>query len=175
MPLRMQVNLLRVLQEGKVRPIGSNQEETVDVRILAASQIPIESLVKKGQFREDLYYRLSVVTINLPPLRERVGDIPLLVDYFLSLFSVKMKVPKKIISKKALNFLVKYAWHGNVRELENAILSAWVLEEGKLLDIENFEFLLEKESLKNPRRSRQRSRLFWWLKKKKKSSKSLKP
>jgi serine/threonine-protein kinase PknK len=147
MPLKMQVDLLRVLQEGRVRPVGSNQEEKVDVRILAASQAPLENLIGKGEFREDLYYRLNVVTIVLPPLRERTEDIPLLVDHFLSGFSVKMKTPKKIISRRAMKLLMDFPWQGNVRELENAILSAWVLEEGKLLDIDNFEFLLEKGKL----------------------------
>ena len=147
MPLKMQVDLLRVLQEGKVRPIGSDREEKVNARILAATQVPLERLVKKGEFREDLYYRLNVVTIRLPPLRDRKDDIPLLVDHFLTAFSVKMKTPKKVISRKAMKFLLEYPWYGNIRELENALQGAWVLEEGKLLDTENFDFLLEKETM----------------------------
>ena len=147
MPLKMQVDLLRVLQEGKVRPIGSDREEKVNARILAATQVPLERLVKKGAFREDLYYRLNVVTIMLPPLRERKEDIPLLVDHFLTAFSVKMKTPKKVISRKAMKCLLNYPWYGNIRELENALQGAWVLEEGKLLDTANFDFLLEKEKM----------------------------
>ncbi|MFH1437520.1 MAG: sigma 54-interacting transcriptional regulator [Pseudomonadota bacterium] len=145
MPLKMQVDLLRVLQEGKVRPIGSDREEKVNARILAATQVPLERLVKRGEFREDLYYRLNVVTIMLPPLRDRKDDIPLLVDHFLTAFSAKMKTPKKVISRKAMKFLLEYPWYGNIRELENALQGAWVLEEGKLLDTANFDFLLEKE------------------------------
>jgi transcriptional regulator with GAF, ATPase, and Fis domain len=145
MPLKMQVDLLRVLQESKVRPVGSNQEEKVDVRVLAASQAPLETLVETGRFREDLYYRLRVVAVHLPPLRERTEDIPLLADHFLSGLSVKLKSPKKVLSRKAMKFLMEYPWPGNVRELENAILGAWIMEEGRLLDLENFHVLVEKE------------------------------
>jgi DNA-binding NtrC family response regulator/serine/threonine protein kinase len=145
MPLKMQVDLLRVLQESKVRPLGSNRLEPVDARVLAASQTPLETLVKRGLFREDLYYRLNVVSLALPPLRDRRDDIPLLTDHFLSIFSVRMKAPRKVVSRRAMKFLMDYPWPGNVRELENALLSAWVLEEGKLLDLENFHLLIEKE------------------------------
>ena len=128
MSLTMQVKLYRVLQEGKVRPIGSNDEIDVDVRVIAATNKEFEKEIAEGRFREDLYYRLSVIPIQLPPLRERREDIPLLARHFLERFRKSMEKPIGGISSEALRKLEAYDWPGNVRELENTIERAIALE-----------------------------------------------
>ena len=129
----MQVDLLRVLQEGCVRPIGSEKEERVDVRVIAASNKSLAKLVQKGRFREDLFYRLSVVDVQLPPLRERPDDIPLLIEHFLARFAERFAQPAKRLSRGAVGRLVAHPLPGNVRQLEHLLLHAWVLVEGALL------------------------------------------
>src|SRR5580693_3342561 len=128
MSLTMQVKLYRVLQEGKVRPIGSNEESDVDVRIIAATNKNFEKEIAEGRFREDLYYRLSVIPIQLPPLRERREDIPLLARHFLETFRKSMEKPVTSISPEAMSRLESYDWPGNVRELENTMERAVALE-----------------------------------------------
>jgi two-component system response regulator PilR (NtrC family) len=128
MSLTMQVKLYRVLQEGKVRPIGSNEESDVDVRIIAATNKNFEKEIAEGRFREDLYYRLSVIPIQLPPLRERREDIPLLARHFLETFRKTMEKPVESISPEAMSRLESYDWPGNVRELENTMERAVALE-----------------------------------------------
>jgi two-component system, NtrC family, response regulator PilR len=128
MSLTMQVKLYRVLQEGKVRPIGSNEESDVDVRIIAATNKNFEKEIAEGRFREDLYYRLSVIPIQLPPLRERREDIPLLARHFLETFRKVMEKPVESISPEAMSRLESYDWPGNVRELENTMERAVALE-----------------------------------------------
>ena len=128
MSLTMQVKLYRVLQEGKVRPIGSNEEIDVDVRIIAATNKEFEKEIAEGRFREDLYYRLSVIPIQLPALRERRDDIPLLARYFLERFRKAMEKPIEGISPEAMRRLESYDWPGNVRELENTMERAVALE-----------------------------------------------
>src|SRR4030088_2336819 len=130
MSLTMQVKLYRVLQEGKVRPVGSNEESDVDVRIIAATNKNFEKEIVEGRFREDLYYRLSVIPIQLPPLRERREDIPLLARYFLERFRLTMEKPIEGISPEAMQKLESYDWPGNVRELENTMERALALESG---------------------------------------------
>src|SRR5260221_2119766 len=130
MSLTMQVKLYRVLQEGKVRPIGSTEEIDVDVRVIAATNKEFEKEIAEGRFREDLYYRLSVIPIQLPPLRERREDIPLLARHFLERFRKSMEKPIGGISSDALRKLEAYDWPGNVRELENTIERAIALESG---------------------------------------------
>jgi two-component system response regulator PilR (NtrC family) len=124
----MQVKLYRVLQEGKVRPIGSTEEGDVDVRIIAATNKDFEKEIAEGRFREDLYYRLSVIPIQLPPLRERREDIPLLARHFLETFRKVMEKPVESISPEAMRRLESYDWPGNVRELENTMERAVALE-----------------------------------------------
>ena len=131
MSLTMQVKLYRVLQEGKVRPIGSTDESDVDVRIIAATNKEFEKEIAEGRFREDLYYRLSVIPIHLPPLRERREDIPLLARHFLETFRKSMEKPVEGISPEAMRRLEAYDWPGNVRELENTMERALALESGK--------------------------------------------
>src|ERR1700736_5387801 len=128
MPLPMQVKLYRVLQEGKVRPIGSTEESDVDVRIIAATNKDFEKEIAEGRFREDLYYRLSVIPIQVPPLRERREDIPLLARHFLKTFRKAMEKPVESISPEAMRRLESYDWPGNVRELENTMERAVALE-----------------------------------------------
>jgi two-component system, NtrC family, response regulator PilR len=128
MPLPMQVKLYRVLQEGKVRPIGSTEENDVDVRIIAATNKDFEKEIAEGRFREDLYYRLSVIPIQLPPLRERREDIPLLARHFLESFRKAMEKRIEGISPEAMRRLESYDWPGNVRELENTMERAVALE-----------------------------------------------
>lgn len=125
--LRMQIELLRVLETKKFSRVGGNELIKSDFRVITATNEPLEELVKAGKFREDLYYRLNVFTIIIPPLRERRDDIPLLVDFFIKKFSMVMNKKIKKISKEALDFLMNYDWRGNVRELENAIERAMVV------------------------------------------------
>ncbi|MGH9740719.1 MAG: sigma-54-dependent transcriptional regulator, partial [Candidatus Acidiferrum sp.] len=128
MSLTMQVKLYRVLQEGKVRPIGSTEETDVDVRIIAATNKEFEKEIAEGRFREDLYYRLSVIPIQLPALRERREDIPLLARHFLERFRKSMEKPVEGLSPEAVRRLETYDWPGNVRELENTMERAVALE-----------------------------------------------
>src|ERR1700716_3589015 len=128
MSLTMQVRLYRVLQEGKVRPIGSTEESDVDVRIIAATNKNFEKEIAEGRFREDLYYRLSVIPIQVPALRERREDIPLLARHFLERFRKTMEKPIEGILPEAMTRLESYDWPGNVRELENTMERAVALE-----------------------------------------------
>jgi two-component system response regulator PilR (NtrC family) len=130
MNLAMQVKLYRVLQEGKVRPLGSTEELDVDVRVIAATNKDLEKAIAAGEFREDLYYRLSVIPIHVPALRERREDIPLLARHFLEHFRKAMEKPIHGISPEGMSLLESYDWPGNVRELENTIERAVALESG---------------------------------------------
>jgi len=133
MSLAMQVKLYRVLQEGKIRPLGSNEETEVDVRVIAATNKDIEKAIADGSFREDLYYRLSVIPLHLPPLRERREDIPLLARSFLERFRKSMEKPAEGFAADALLHMEEYDWPGNVRELENTVERAVALEPGNLI------------------------------------------
>jgi two-component system response regulator PilR (NtrC family) len=135
MSLTMQVKLYRVLQEGKVRPIGSTEESDVDVRIIAATNKEFEKEIAEGRFREDLYYRLSVIPIQVPPLRDRRDDIPLLARHFLERFCKTMEKPIEGISPEAMTRLESYDWPGNVRELENTMERAVALETGREISL----------------------------------------
>src|SRR3989475_519065 len=128
MSLTMQVKLYRVLQEGKVRPLGSNEEVDVDVRVIAATNKDFEEEIAEGRLREDLYYRLSVIPVQLPSLRERKEDIPLLARHFLERFRKSMEKPIEGIEPEAMRRLEAYVWPGNVRELENTMERAVALE-----------------------------------------------
>src|SRR4051794_3887714 len=123
----LQVKLLRVLQERELERVGDNRTVKVDVRIIAATNLNLQDEVAKGKFREDLFYRLNVVTISLPPLRNRPEDTPRLIDFFLDKFNAENAKQLRKISKEMLAVLVRYAWPGNVRELENAMERATVL------------------------------------------------
>lgn len=129
MSKNLQVKLLRVLQDSTFFPVGSTRPTTVNVRIIAATNQHLEEAIKTTQFREDLYYRLNVIRIDLPPLRERAEDIPLLARYFLGKFSKRMEKDLRRISDEAMQALVHHAWPGNIRELENALERAVVVAE----------------------------------------------
>lgn len=133
MPLTMQVKLLRVLEEKKIQRLGSVKEIPLDTRIIAASNRNLEKLVSEGKFREDLYYRLNVIMIHLPALKERTGDILLLAEKFIERFSRKIGKVIKGINAEAVEMLTSYSWPGNVRELENVIERAVVLTQSEFI------------------------------------------
>lgn len=135
MSLQMQVKLFRVLQEGKVRPLGSNEESEIDVRVIAATNKDLDKAIAAGEFREDLFYRLSVIPIQMPPLRERREDIPMLARAFLERFRKSMEKPIEGISPDAMRLLEAYDWPGNVRELENTIERSVALETEKTISV----------------------------------------
>ncbi len=135
MNLAMQVKLYRVLQEGKIRPLGSNEELDVDVRVITATNKDLEKAIAADEFREDLFYRLSVIPIHVPPLRDRRDDIPLLARHFLERFRKQMEKPIEAISPQAMSRLESYDWPGNVRELENTIERAVALESGPEISV----------------------------------------
>ncbi len=134
MPLRMQVELLRVLQDGKLRPVGGGEDIQVDVRVVCASHRDLRQRIEEGEFREDLYYRLCVVEVSLPPLRERSGDVPILCEHFLRKIAAKDGMPKKRLSQDAIRQLERYPFPGNVRELEHVLMRACVMTAGELID-----------------------------------------
>ena len=129
MPLPMQVHLLRVLEEQTIRPVGSNREVPVDVRILAATNRDLNEEVERGNFRQDLFYRLNVVTVRMPTLRERLEDIPDLVDFFMQKMASDMGVPPHQMGNRELVQLRSYSWPGNVRELKNVIERCLLLDQ----------------------------------------------
>jgi len=129
--MQLQVKLLRVLQEREFERVGDHRTMKVDVRVIAATNLDLEEEVRKGNFREDLYYRLNVVTINLPPLRSRREDVPKLIDHFLDRFNRENSRELRKISRNVLNTLLRYPWPGNVRELENCVERAVVMSSGE--------------------------------------------
>ncbi len=137
---KMQIELLRVIETKQFVRVGGNETIKSDFRVIAATNEPLENLLKEGKFREDLYYRLNVFTIFIPPLRERRDDIPILAYYFLNKFNSAMNKNIKNISKEAMEFLVNYEWPGNVRELENAIERALVVGKTESIKIEDLPF-----------------------------------
>jgi len=132
LPLEMQAKLLRVLQEKEVRPVGSNERETVDVRVIAATNRDLESAYRAGTFRKDLYFRLNVVTVHLPPLRDRRSDVPVLAHHFLDRYAKGSQIH---VTPAAMKSLLQYDWPGNVRELENCIARAVTLGDGLTIDV----------------------------------------
>ncbi|GAB3255826.1 sigma-54 interaction domain-containing protein [Chitinimonas naiadis] len=131
LPLNLQVKLLRVLQEREVVRVGARKPVPVDIRLVAATNVDLHDAVSSGNFRLDLYYRLNIAQINLPPLRERIGDIPPLAEYFLALYSQRLKRPLPVINDDTLEALQRYPWPGNIRELENVIHYALLVSGGK--------------------------------------------
>jgi len=136
-PPATQIKLLRVLQEGEFERVGGNKTNRVNIRIIAASNRDLQEAVKRGVFREDLYYRLNVVNIKLPLLRERRDDIPFLVNFFIEKYNQRYHMKVKGISQKAMNLLTDYEWTGNVRELENTIESILVINSPEVIDIQH--------------------------------------
>jgi DNA-binding NtrC family response regulator len=132
-PPSMQVKLLRALEDGETRPVGGTHPVQVNLRVIAATNRDLEAAVRAGAFRADLYYRLNVIAIRIPRLRDRMEDVPLLADHFVAKYSARLKKPVREISPKALACLLDYHWPGNVRELENSIERAVVLTQGHVL------------------------------------------
>jgi DNA-binding NtrC family response regulator len=141
--LDIQAKLLRVIQEKEIKPVGSEKTIRVDVRILAATNQDLKQAISKRTFREDLYYRLNVVPIHIPPLRERKEDIPLLVKHFLNKYNKKREIPVVRVEPETLKLLMNYSWPGNVRELENAIERTLILEDGDALLPKSFSWFVE--------------------------------
>jgi len=142
-----QAKLLRVLENHKITPIGSNNDKQVDVRVVAATSRHLDDMVREQKFREDLYYRLNVVTIHLPPLRERPEDIPLLIAHFNKMLCALQNRPELDFDSELLDFLYKYEWPGNVRQLRNAMESMIVLARGECLTMEDLPNTIETETL----------------------------
>lgn len=134
MPLQLQAKLLRVLEDSTIRPVGSDRWSRVDVRVVAASNVDLPAAVKKGTFREDLFYRLQIVPIMIPPLRERRSDIPVLVDYFLARMRARMPGHTWTVSPEAMVRLWSYDWPGNVRELDHTVERLVILSENGAID-----------------------------------------
>jgi transcriptional regulator with PAS, ATPase and Fis domain len=132
LPQEMQAKLLRVLQEKEVRPVGSNEKVNVDVRVIAATNRDLEAAYRGGTFRKDLYFRLNVVTVHLPPLRERRSDVPVLVHHFLDRYAKGSNIQ---VTAEVMKSLLHYDWPGNVRELENCVARAVTLGDGKIIDV----------------------------------------
>jgi len=139
MPARMQLDLLRVLEERRVRPVGGDVERPIDVRLITASKRPLRELVDEGTLREDLYYRLAVVEIRLPPLRDRRSDIPLLCDHFLDRVAKERGEPRKRLSRGAMQRLCEHDFPGNVRELENILERAMTLSNAGQIDVSDLQ------------------------------------
>ncbi len=137
MPLETQAKLLRVLETREVQPVGGSATRRVDIRLVAATNRDLRDLVKEGRFREDLLFRLQVVTIELPPLRERAGDVPLLIDHFLGELAAEHGRTVRGVSPEVRRLLVRYPWPGNVRELRNAIENMVLLGRGEVLDVDD--------------------------------------
>src|SRR5258705_3882697 len=135
MSLKTQAKVLRVLQEGEVERLGSARTIKVDVRVIAATNKNLEEEIDKGTFREDLYFRLAVIPIHVPPLRERPEDIPLLVRHYMDLFSRESNVRPKRITQAALDALSRYRWKGNIRELRNTVERLNIMTSGEIIDV----------------------------------------
>ncbi len=153
-PPVVQVKLLRVLQEKRIRPVGEYKESEVDVRVIAATNQNLEESIKRNAFREDLFYRLNVIYIKMPPLREIKEDLPFLINHFLKKFSRQMGGKELRISSEALNLFSDYFWPGNVRQLENVIERAYALSSGKVIEpsdlppeIRNFSGTIQNDDL----------------------------
>ncbi len=153
LPPQLQVKLLRVLQDGEIKRVGGNETLLVNVRVLAATNQDIFSMAQQGQFRGDLYYRINVIQITVPPLQERPEDIPLLAQHFLKKFSAKLRKEVNNISGKAMETIMAYHWPGNVRELENSIEHSVALAVGKSLSVYDLPAALQSYNGKMPRKA----------------------
>jgi two-component system, NtrC family, response regulator AtoC len=147
LPLEMQAKLLRVLQEKEVRPVGSNERVGVDVRVIAATNRDLDAAYRAGTFRKDLYFRLNVVTVHLPALRERRSDIPMLVHHFLDRYAPGTSLQ---VTSAAMKSLLNYEWPGNVRELENCIARAITLGDRKIIDVQDLPPTIRSEAAGSP-------------------------
>ena len=143
----LQVKLLRVLQEKTIQRVGSSKNIPVDVRIIAATHRNLESMVSEGTFREDLFYRLNVISVNIPPLRDRREDIPDLVSYFLQKFATEYGLATPNFTKKAIDYLAQLEWPGNIRQLQNVISKAILNSKNTTLDVEHFDNIIKESQI----------------------------
>ena len=150
LPLSLQVKLLRFLQEDEIRPVGDVKDIKVDVRVVAATARDLTVMVKESKFREDLYYRLNVLQLVVPPLRERREDIPLLAEHFMVKCGARLGRPHMTISREAMRTLLDYRWPGNIRELENTIERAMVLADGERVELEGLPERLRNDESERP-------------------------
>jgi DNA-binding NtrC family response regulator len=139
--LSLQAKLLAVIQNRQITRVGTNEPIDIDVRIIYATNRPLTQMVKNGEFREDLLYRINTVELQVPKLKERIDDIPLLTDHFLDLYSKKYNKPRSKISGNVINKLKSYPWPGNIRELQHAVERAVIMSESEKLEISDFSFL----------------------------------
>ena len=139
MPLNLQVKLLRVLQERTITKVGATSSERVDIRVVAATNRDLDAAVRSGEFREDLFYRLNVVMLRLPPLRERGNDVVVVARYLLQKIADELNLPPKDLTEEAQSAMLAYAWPGNIRQLENRLKKALVLSDGQRLDAADLE------------------------------------
>lgn len=146
----LQAKLLRVLEDRQFEPVGSNKTMVVDTRILLASNRNLEEEVRQGRFREDLYYRINVVTIELPPLCERVGDVRLLAEHFLRMYSAQHNREKLGFTDEAMELLERYSWPGNIREIENVVERATLLSKGKFIGPDDLPATVKQEPARQP-------------------------
>ncbi len=146
MPLDLQAKLLRVIQEKEVEPVGSNKSIKIDVRIIAATNRNLKSMIKESKFREDLYYRLNVIEITLPPLRDRKSDIPVLANFFIEKFAKELGISGKQLNEESLSFLQSHNFPGNIRELENAIRRTMIMSHHSTLTPEDFYDIINPET-----------------------------
>lgn len=157
LPLELQVKLLRVLQESEVDPVGGSEVVKVDIRVISATNKKLEDLIAQGLFREDLYYRLNVFPVHLPPLQERNGDIQTLTSHFILKICKKENRPIKALNMNAIMLLNSYNWPGNVRQLENVVLRAVILSEGEMItenDLPQVVSDIERMALENKKHNR---------------------
>lgn len=143
-PLNLQVKLLRAIEQKEIMPVGSTTPQIVDVRIIAATNKNLANEVEQGNFREDLYYRLNVVGINIPPLKERIEDIPELTQFFIKRYNAQLNKQVQGVDKRVMQLFMEYEWKGNVRELENAIERAMILCDADTLTLEHFPHIFSK-------------------------------
>ena len=141
LPLSLQVKLLSVLESRKIIRVGSNKAIDVDIRLICATNQNVKEMIADGIFRQDLLYRINTVEISLPPLRDRIEDIPQLANYFLDKYSKKYRKPELILPKQVINKLQRFNWPGNIREFQHSIERAVILSDGKKLETKDFEFL----------------------------------
>ena len=138
------------MQERKVNRIGSHLDIPVDIRLISASNLPIQNLINTGRFRQDLFYRINTVELEIPPLRERLEDIPLLAEHFLKIYKQKYGKPGLQLPEYVVNKLQKFEWPGNVRELQHAIERAVIMSDGKAIKSNDFNFLLQDTTNSSP-------------------------
>src|SRR5205085_567167 len=144
--MELQIKLLRTLQERQFERVGGNETIKVDVRVVSATNRNLEKMIEEGEFREDLYYRLNVFPIHLPPLRDRLDDLPVLTNHFISKFARQMGVPPAGASADAMAKLREYSWPGNVRELENIVERGMILARGAPLQASHLDFVRRAQS-----------------------------